>query len=199
MDNAFKLADDVLRHGVQAISEVITVPGLINLDFADVKTVMKDAGPAWMSIGTGSGKSRAVDAAREALASTLLDVSIEGSRGVLFNVVGGSSLTLFEVNEAADVIKQAVDPEANIIFGVAYDPNMDNELRITLIATGFASKTGLAEASQEDEQTQFLKSLKSEEQLDVPSFLRRPLFSHRRQAQIPSTKLVKTPFHTPVR
>lgn len=199
VDNAFKLADDVLRHGVQAISEVITVPGLINLDFADVKTVMKDAGPAWMSIGTGSGKSRAVDAAREALASSLLDVSIEGSKGVLFNVVAGSSLTLFEVNEAADVIKQAVDPEANIIFGVAYDPNMDNELRITLIATGFASKTGLAEASQEDEQTQFLKSLKSEEQLDVPAFLRRPLFSHRRQALIPSTKLVKTPFHSPVR
>ena len=199
VDNAFKLADDVLRHGVQAISEVITVPGLINLDFADVKTVMKDAGPAWMSIGTGSGKSRAVDAAEKALASSLLDVSIEGSRGVLFNVDGGNDLTLFEVNEAADVIKQAVDPEANIIFGVAYDPNMDNELRITLIATGFASKTGLASASQEDEQTQFLKSLKSEEQLDVPSFLRRPLFSHRRQAQIPSTKLVKTPFHTPVR
>lgn len=198
VDNAFKLADDVLRHGVQAISEVITVPGLINLDFADVKTVMKDAGPAWMSIGTGSGKSRAVDAAREALASSLLDVSIEGSRGVLFNVVGSDNLTLFEVNEAADIIKQAVNPEANIIFGVAYDPNMDNELRITLIATGFTSKTGLAEASQEDEQTQFLKSLKSEEELDVPSFLRRPLFSHRRQALIPSTKLVKTQLHTQV-
>jgi len=198
VDAAFKLADDVLRHGVQAISEVITVPGLINLDFADVKTVMKDAGPAWMSIGTGSGKSRAVDAAKEALASSLLDVSIDGSRGILFNVVGGSSLTLFEVNEAADVIKQAVDPEANIIFGVASDPNMDNDLRITLIATGFASKTGLAEADQDDEQTEFLKNLKSEEQLDVPSFLRRPLFSHRRQAQIPSTKLVKTPSHTPV-
>jgi len=199
VDNAFKLADDVLRHGVQAISEVITVPGLINLDFADVKAVMKDAGPAWMSIGTGSGKNRAVDAAREALASSLLDVSIDGSRGVLFNVVGGSSLTLFEVNEAAEVIQQAVNPEANIIFGVAYDPNMDNELRITLIATGFASKTGLAAASQEDEQTQLLKSLKSEEELDVPSFLRRPLFSHRRQAITPSTKLVKTPLRTPVR
>lgn len=199
VDNAFKLADDVLRRGVQAISEVITVPGLINLDFADVKAVMKDAGPAWMSIGTGTGKNRAVDAAREALASSLLDVSIEGSRGVLFNVVGGSSLTLFEVNEAAEVIKQAVDPEANIIFGVAYDPSMDNELRITLIATGFASKTGLAEASQEDEQTQLLKALKSEEELDVPSFLRRPLFSHRRQAITPSTKLVKTPLRTPVR
>ncbi len=199
VDNAFKLADDVLRHGVQAISEVITVPGLINLDFADVKAVMKDAGPAWMSIGTGSGKSRAVDAAREALASPLLDVSIDGSKGVLFNVVGGSSLTLFEVNEAAEVIQQAVNPEANIIFGVAFDPSMDNELRITLIATGFASKTGLAEASQEDEQTQLLKSLKSEEELDVPSFLRRPLFSRRRQAITSSTKLVKTPLRTPVR
>jgi len=199
VDNAFKLADDVLRHGVQAISEVITVPGLINLDFADVKAVMKDAGPAWMSIGTGSGKNRAVDAAREALASSLLDVSIDGSRGVLFNVVGGSSLTLFEVNEAAEVIQQAVDPEANIIFGVAHDPNMDNELRITLVATGFASKAGLADTGEEDEQTQLLKSLKSEEELDVPSFLRRPLFSHRRQAITPSTKLVKTPLRTPVR
>jgi len=103
------------------------------------------------------------------------------------------------VNEAAEVIQQAVDPEANIIFGVAHDPNMDSELRITLIATGFASRTGLTEASEEDEQTQLLKNLKSEEELDVPSFLRRPLFNHRRQATIPSTKLVKTPLHTPVR
>jgi len=199
VDNAFKLADDVLRHGVQAISEVITVPGLINLDFADVKAVMKDAGPAWMSIGVGSGKNRAVEAAKEALASPLLDVSIEGSRGVLFNVVGGSSLTLFEVNEAAEIIKQAVDPEANIIFGVAHDPNMDNEVRITLIATGFSSKIGLAEATQEDEFTQLLKGLRSEEELDVPSFLRRPLFSHRRQSITPSTTLVKTPLRIPVR
>ena len=192
VDNAFKLADDVLRHGVQAISEVITVPGLINLDFADVKAVMKDAGPAWMSIGVGQGKNRAVDAAKEALASPLLDVSIDGSKGVLFNVVGGSSLTLFEVDEAAKVIKQAVDPDANIIFGVAHDPNMDNELRITLIATGFVSQQGLAQLSQEDELTQFLKGMKSEDELDVPSFLRRPLFSHRRQAITPSTKLIKT-------
>ncbi|GAI36413.1 unnamed protein product, partial [marine sediment metagenome] len=121
VDNAFKLADDVLRHGVQAISEVITVPGLINLDFADIKAVMKDAGPAWMSMGIGSGKNRAAEAAKEALASPLLDVSVEGSRGVLFNIVGGSSLTLVEVNDAAEVIKEAVDPEANIIFGVAHD------------------------------------------------------------------------------
>jgi len=193
VDNAFRLADDVLRHGVQAISEVITVPGLINLDFADIKAVMKDAGPAWMSIGIGSGKNRAMDAAKEALASPLLDVSIDGSRGVLFNVIGGSSLTLFEVNEAAAVIKEAVDADANIIFGVAHDPNMDKEIKITLIATGFTSKMGLAGASREDELNQFLKGLKSEEELDVPSFLRRPLFSHRRQAITPSTKLVKPP------
>jgi len=199
VDNAFKLADDVLRHGVQAISEVITVPGLINLDFADIKAVMKDAGPAWMSIGIGSGKNRAIEAAKEALASPLLDVSIDGSKGVLFNVVGSSSLTLFEVNEAAEVIKEAVDPNANIIFGVAHDPNMDKEVKITLIATGFISKTGLAGVSREDELTQFLKGLKSEEELDVPSFLRRPLFSHRRQAITPSTKLVKPPLYTPVR
>jgi len=199
VDNAFKLTDDVLRHGVQAISEVITAPGLINLDFADVKAVMKDAGPAWMSIGIGSGKNRAADAAKEALASPLLDVSIEGSKGVLFNIVGGSSLTLVEVNEAAQVIKEAVDPEANIIFGVAYDPTMNNEVRITLIATGFISKTGEVGVSKEDEFTQLLRGLKGEEELDVPSFLRRPLFSHRRQAITAQTQLVKTPLHTPIR
>ena len=193
VDSAFKMADDVLRHGVQAIAEVITVPGLINLDFADVKTVMKDAGPAWMSIGIGSSKNRAVDAAREALASPLLDDSIDGAKGVLFNVAGGPDLTLFEVNEAAAVIKQAVDPAANIIFGVVQDPSLGEEMRITLIATGFASKLGMAGVSREDEFTQLLKGLKSEEELDVPAFLRRPLFSHRRQAITQSTKLIRTP------
>jgi len=197
VDNAFKLADDVLRHGVQAIAEVITTPGMINLDFADVKAVMKDAGPAWMSMGRGSGQNRAVDAAKEALASPLLDVSIEGSKGVLFNIVGGSSLTLFEVHEAAEVIKQAVDPDANIIFGVAHDPGMDKEVRITLIATGFVSKIGQAGVSRDEELAQFLRGLKSEDELDVPTFLRRPLFSHRRQTITPSTKLVKTPVHIP--
>jgi cell division protein FtsZ len=192
VDNAFKMADDVLRHGVQAIAEVITVPGLINLDFADVKTVMKDAGPAWMSMGVGSGKSRAVDAAHEALTSPLLDdVSVEGAKGVLFNVSGGPGLTLFEVNEAAEVIKQAVDPEAVIIFGVAQDPSMGEEVRITLIATGFTSKLGLAGVSREDEFMQLLKGLKGEEELDAPAFLRRPLFSHRRQPITPATKLIK--------
>ena len=193
VDNAFKLADDVLRHGVQAIAEVITVPGLINLDFADVKTVMKDAGPAWMSIGVGAGKNRAIDAAKEALASPLLDISVAGAKGVLFNVAGGPGLTLFEVNDAAEVIREAVDPTANIIFGVVHDPSMKEEVRLTLIATGFASKLGMAGVSREDEFTQLLKGLKSEEELDVPAFLRRPLFSHRRQSVTQSTKLVHTP------
>ncbi len=185
VDSAFKLADDVLTHGVQAIAEVIVVPGLINLDFADVKAVMKDAGPAWMSIGHGSGKDRAIMAAREALASPLLDVSISGAQGVLFNVVGSSSLTLFEVNEAAEIIKQAVDPDANIIFGVAHDPTMNDDVRITLIATGF-NTTGLMSKARNDELAEQLKSLKSEEELDVPSFLRRPMFN-RRQAAVTQT------------
>ena len=198
VDNAFKLADDVLKHGVQAISEVITVPGLINLDFADVKAVMKDAGPAWMSIGVGTGKNRAIDAAKEALASPLLDVTLEGSKGVLFNVVGSSSLTLFEVNEAAEVIKDAVDADANIIFGVARDPEMDRDLRLTLIATGFASTVGLPGANREDELNKLLKSMKTEEELDMPSFLRRPLFSHRRQSIPATTKPMKTFSPAPV-
>ncbi len=198
IDNAFRLADDVLKHGVQAISEVITVPGVINLDFADVKAVMKDAGPAWMSIGIGTGKNRAVDAAKEALASPLLDVSLEGSKGVLFNVVGSSSLTLFEVNEAAEVIKDAVDPDANIIFGVARDPEMDRDLRLTLIATGFASTMGLPGANREDELNKLLKGMKTEEELDMPSFLRRPLFNHRRQSIPATTKPMKTFSPAPV-
>ncbi len=198
IDNAFRLADDVLKHGVQAISEVITVPGVINLDFADVKAVMKDAGPAWMSIGVGTGKNRAVDAAKDALASPLLDVSLEGSKGVLFNVVGSSSLTLFEVNEAAEVIKDAVDPDANIIFGVARDPEMDRDLRLTLIATGFASTVGLPGANREDELNKLLKGMKTEEELDMPSFLRRPLFSHRRQSIPATTKPMMTFSPAPV-
>jgi cell division protein FtsZ len=187
------MADDVLRHGVQDISEVITVPGVINLDFADVKAVMKDAGPAWMSIGRGTGQNRAADAAKEALASPLLDVSASGSKGVLFNVVGDSSLTLFEVNEAAQVIKQAVDPEANIIFGVAHsNADVNKEVAITLIATGFLSKKGMAGVSREEELNQFLSGLrKSEDEMDVPSFLRRPLFSHRRQMVTQSVNVEK--------
>ncbi len=179
VDEAFRMADDVLSHGVQAIAQVITVPGMINLDFADVKAVMQDAGPAWMSIGKGTGQHRAADAAKEALESPLLDVSVGGSRGVLFNVVGSDDLSLFEVNEAAEIIKAAVDPEANIIFGVVHDPEMDKEIKITLIATGFTNKIDLPGDNKEDEISEFLKECKSEDQLDIPAFLRRPLYNQR--------------------
>jgi cell division protein FtsZ len=172
IDGAFKVADEVLHHGVQAIAEVITVPGLINLDFADIRTIMKDAGPAWMSIGKGTGPNRAADAAKQALASPLLDVSMEGAKGVLFNITGGSSLTLFEVNAAAEVIKQAVDPNANVIFGVALEENMNQEVRLVLIATGFDGMYSLGSATREKEITKVLKNLKTEDQLDTPSFLR---------------------------
>ncbi len=171
INNAFRLADEVLHHGVQAIAEVVTVPGLINLDFADIRTIMKDAGPAWMSIGRGTGQNRAVDAAKDALSSPLLDVSVAGAKGVLFNIAGSSTLTLYEVNNAAEVIRQAVDPEANVIFGVVVDPNMGNDVRLTLIATGFATKEMMANASKEKEMAKVLKGIQDDE-LDLPSFLR---------------------------
>jgi len=137
MLDAFRVVDDVLRQGVQGISDLITVPGLINLDFADVRTVMKDAGSALMGIGRASGESRAASAAREAISSPLLEVNISGAQAVLFNVTGGSSLSLFEVDEAAEIIKGTADPEANIIFGTVIDERMGDELSITVIATGF--------------------------------------------------------------
>ncbi len=140
LDGAFRMADEVLFHGVQAIAEIITVPGLINIDFSSVRTVMKDAGPAWMSIGYGSGPNRAVDAATAALASPLVDMSINGAKRALFRVVGGSSLALSEVKNAAEVIRQAVDPEANLFFGVVLDLKMGEAVRLTLIAAGFATK-----------------------------------------------------------
>jgi cell division protein FtsZ len=170
VDNAFRLADDALRLGVQAISEVVTVPGLINLDFADIKSVMKDAGPAWMSVGKAGGQSRAAEAAKAAMASPLLDVSVNGATGVLFNITGGPSLTLFECNEAAQVISQAVDPNANIIFGVVFDPKMDSEVRITVIATGFARARGGGIRSAE-ELRRLIKG--SSDALDMPTFMRR--------------------------
>jgi cell division protein FtsZ len=135
--DAFRVVDDVLRQGVQGISDLITVPGLINLDFADVKTIMRDAGSSMMGIGIGTGEQRAVEAARAAVMSPLLEVNIQGARGILFNVTGGSDLGLFEVNEAAEVIKEAADPEANIIFGTVIDDRMRDEVKVTVIATGF--------------------------------------------------------------
>jgi cell division protein FtsZ len=170
VDGAFRLADEVLHHGVQAIAEVITVPGLINLDFADVKTIMKDAGPAWMSIGRGTGQNRTVDAAKQALASPLLDVSMQGAKRVLFNI-SGANLTLYEVNSAAEVIRQAVDPNANVIFGVVMDANMGNEVRLTMIATGFVTRDAMTSAINEKELARLLKGIEDDE-LDMPSYLR---------------------------
>jgi len=134
---AFKVADSVLTQGVQGISELITVPGLINVDFADVKTIMSDAGSSLMGIGTGIGENRAQAAARSAISSPLLEVSMQGARGVLFNIIGGSDLTMSEVDEAAKIISAAADPDANIIFGATIDESMHDQIRITVVATGF--------------------------------------------------------------
>ncbi|MCX6022350.1 MAG: cell division protein FtsZ [Chloroflexi bacterium] len=141
MKSAFRLADDVLRQGIQGISEVITIHGEINLDFNDVKAIMSNAGQALMAIGRGKGDQRALDAAKSAISSPLLDMSIEGATGVLLNFTGDDSLTLQEVNEAAQVIAQAVDPNANIITGIVYDEEMSGEVKITLIATGIRERS----------------------------------------------------------
>jgi cell division protein FtsZ len=135
--DAFRVVDDVLRQGVQGISDIITVPGLINLDFADVRAIMKDAGSALMGIGRASGENRAVEAARQAISSPLLEVNINGAQGILFNVTGSSSLSLYEVTEAAEEIRAAADPEANIIFGTSFNERLGDEVQITVIATGF--------------------------------------------------------------
>jgi cell division protein FtsZ len=140
MLDAFRIADDVLRQGVQGISDLIGVPGLINADFADVKTIMSDAGSALMGIGTAKGEGGAVAAAEAAIKSPLLESSIEGARGVLFNITGGKELSLFDVTEASNIITEAVDPDANIIFGAVIDENLEDEIRVTVIATGFGGK-----------------------------------------------------------
>ncbi|ABO49223.1 cell division protein FtsZ [Desulforamulus reducens MI-1] len=168
---AFRIADDVLRQGVQGISDLIAVPGLINLDFADVKTIMKDAGSALMGIGSSSGENRASEAARFAISSPLLETSIEGARGVLLNITGGSSLGLFEVNEAAEIIAQAADPEANIIFGAVIDERMNEEVRVTVIATGFDHKVPVKTETKKQEMD--IKPFASHDDLDIPAFLRR--------------------------
>jgi len=135
--DAFKVADSVLTQGVQGISEIITMPGLINVDFADVRAIMSNAGSSLMGIGSGIGENRAQTAARSAIASPLLEISMDGARGVLFNIVGGADLTMTEVDEAAKIISAAADPDANIIFGATIDENMHDQIRITVVATGF--------------------------------------------------------------
>ncbi len=142
LQDAFRMADDVLRQGIQGISELITVPGLINLDFADVRTIMSEGGAALMAVGTASGEDRARKAAEAAISSNLLDVTIDGARGILFNVTGGPDMSLFEVNEAAAIIKETAHPDVNLIFGAVVDENMREQLRITVIATGFERPAG---------------------------------------------------------
>jgi cell division protein FtsZ len=190
---AFGIVDDVMRQGIQSVSDLITVHGLINVDFADVKTIMANAGSALMGIGRGSGENRAVDAAKQAINSPLLELSINGAKGVLFNVSGGTDLGMFEIDEAAKVITQAADPQANIIFGSVIDPNLSNEIRITVIATGFAgvekspmeahSIGSSLEADEEDDSDIFgpmnggtkgdEKKDESFEDLEIPAFIRK--------------------------
>ena len=172
-ENAFRMADDVLRMGVQSIAELVTVPGDINLDFADIQAIMRDAGPAWMSIGWGVGEHRAREAAQRAITNPLLDVSIEGAKGVLFNITGGSDLKLSELHEAAEVIQRVVEPDANIIFGMVTDLKLENEIKLTIIATGFPTTENIQE--RQDNVAEMLREVLSndETQLDLPPFLRR--------------------------
>ncbi len=194
VDDAFMTADEILYNGVQSISELITVPGLINLDFADVRTIMTNAGQAWMSIGKGTGANRAIDAAKQALASPLLDVNVEGATGVLLNVTGSKNLALAEVHQAADLVKQAVAPEANIIFGVAHDPSLNDEVRIVLIATGFTSSLTKQSKISHQEMLNVISSLKQDEdRLDTPAFLRRQQVQQRPRQVLNIPQEVKAP------
>lgn len=170
---AFRIADDVLRQGVQGISDLIAVPGLINLDFADVKTIMEETGTALMGIGSATGETRAAEAARMAISSPLLETSIEGARGVLLNITGGSSLGLFEVNEAAEIIAQAADVDANIIFGAVIDEEMEEEVRVTVIATGFDHKSTAKADIFSATDLEIKPFTADEDDLEIPAFLRK--------------------------
>jgi cell division protein FtsZ len=176
LQEAFAYADDVLRQGIQGISDLITQPGLINLDFADVKTILTDAGSAMMGIGEGSGEHRAADAAQKAIASPLLETTIEGARGVIFNITGGMDLSMFEVNEAADMIARAVDPDAQIIFGASVDPSLQGKVRITVLAAGFGgriqgARTQAASSFHAPSEMDKVQPVNMDD-IDVPAFLR---------------------------
>jgi cell division protein FtsZ len=182
---AFRMADEILRQGVQGITDLITVPGLVNLDFADVRTIMSDAGSALMGIGTASGENRAAEAARAAVSSPLLEESIEGATGIILNITGGPDIGLFEVNEAAEVVTSAADQNANVIFGAVIDESVGDEVRVTVIATGFGGHHRRRRRPTEppplpgDEQEQPRRGRDesfevSDDALDVPSFLREP-------------------------
>ncbi len=191
LNQAFRTADDVLRQGIQGISELITTPGLVNLDFADVRSIMADGGPALMAIGRSSGEGRAREAAERAIHSALLDVSIDGARSIIFNIRGGEEMSLFEVNEAAEVVRANTHPEANIIFGAVIDATMKDDLQLTVIATGFERTKqqdpldfgkSLFEARPAPEKhaeqaakpaSDYLVRTFDRDDLDIPAFLRR--------------------------
>ena len=181
---AFKMADDVLRQGVQGISDLIAIPGLVNLDFADVKTIMLNQGMAHMGVGSASGENRAEDAAKEAIQSPLLETSIEGAKGVIINITGGDNLGLHEVNTAAELVQRSVDPEANIIFGTVTDETMGDEIRITVIATGFEKNEPISSIGVDNIVSKTWEkkvnsipasheTSSSSNDLDIPAFLRK--------------------------
>jgi cell division protein FtsZ len=183
MLDAFREADNVLRQGVQGITDLITIPGLINLDFADVRTIMTDAGSALMGIGQSGGENRATEAAKQAIASPLLEESVEGATGILLNITGGRDIGLFEINEAAEVVQGAADPTANIIFGSVIDENMGDEIRVTVIATGFDHGRARPRTAREETRDRARSrdrsprversSLEiSDDEIDIPPFLR---------------------------
>jgi len=197
LQDAFKVADDVLHQGIQGISELVTVPGLINLDFADVHTIMSEGGAALMAVGHASGEERARKAAEMAISSDLLDITIDGAHGILFNISGGDSLTLTEVNTAAAIIKETAHPDVNLIFGAVIDPDLGDEIRLTVIATGFdsnsirmnhtrfsktmekAAKMGKKEENEEDpnhhDLTDFGSHLYNSDEVEIPAYLRNRL------------------------
>ena len=181
--DAFQMADDVLRQGVQGITDLITIPGLVNLDFADVRTIMNEAGSALMGIGSASGEGRATAAARQAVSSPLLESSIEGATGILLNMTGGPDIGLFEVNEAAEVVTSAADQNANVIFGAVIDESLADEVRVTVIATGFGParirrRRHTEQPAEEAPESGGQREVPAErfevpdEVLEVPSFLR---------------------------
>ena len=173
-EDALKMADSVLHQGIQAIAEVVTVSGEINVDFADVKTILSNAGESWLAIGKGKGDTRAKDAAKQAAKSPLLDIDISGAKRLLFVITGGSTLTLKEVQEAADVIQEMADPEANVIFGTARDQKMDDEVKVTMVAAAFPIPQEAIEQREEDLRRMLQDAIPdTADDLDVPSFIRR--------------------------
>ncbi len=183
LSDAFGVADDVLRQGIQGITEVITVPGLVNLDFADVKSIMLEGGAALMAVGRASGEKRAVDAVQQAISSRLLDITIDGARGILFNITGGPGMTLFEVNEAASIIRETAHPDVNLIFGAVIDESMADDVRITVIATGFDSDkepeiarpvaTATPVQRRAEPSELFSTQVADRDNIEIPAFLRR--------------------------